>query len=275
MIAERDLARIAEFYGEDLTAALRTEWRTYGEQTRFELRKDVLVVREPEVPKHYETNSYWLLRPQSRSLEEWLAAYREDFPPETHGHVVMIMLENQTTERLLEEAPRHGLSTMKFDFMRLANPPEEVKLREGYRIRSYDPLAEVEQSIAYALKAFAHEDWFRPEHCPNLTRIAAERYRELGVHALTVSPEGSDRMCAKMGVFFEGARARLQAVSTLPEFYRQGFCKALLSHTARFALERAEDLLLLTERDSAAQGIYRRMGFETLAQGMSQIHLFP
>ena len=76
------------------------------------------------------------------------------------------------------------------------------------------------------------------------------------------------RLVASLGLIAGEGLGRYQAVQTHPDFRRRGLCARLVVEAARDAAERlgVEQLVLVADRGSAAERIYRSCGFEGTEQ---------
>ncbi|MBA2666709.1 MAG: GNAT family N-acetyltransferase [Trueperaceae bacterium] len=108
-----------------------------------------------------------------------------------------------------------------------------------------------------------------PAHERFITRLMAAYRRVVDAgHGVWWGAFDGDALVANLGVFKVGELARYQAVVTDPEYRRRGVASTLVHHAAEAArtVWGSELLLLETEPEGPALGLYERLGFAPIEQ---------
>lgn len=73
------------------------------------------------------------------------------------------------------------------------------------------------------------------------------------------------RIVGDLGLFFDDENARFQQVGTIEDARNQGVCQSLVSFSGNYCLNklRMKSLTIVAEKGSAANYIYKKLGFKT------------
>jgi GNAT superfamily N-acetyltransferase len=230
------------------------------------------VVRQPDYPGYWYGNCLILAAPPAPGdLGRWLAVWRDELGGVPGLRKIVLCSEQPEREvpaGLPEAAAEAGLelevnSILVLDRLHPHPAPEGVVIAP---VREDEWAALVELDVAHS-----------PE--PPFRRWRMGEYRRLVERgtgrwwAARVDGE----IVASAGLFAGGGLARYQHVLTHRDFRRRGIAAALVSAMAadHLAAGGSGPVLIVADRDSSAERIYRRIGFTHAATGLDLLGDLP
>lgn len=228
-----------------------------------EERPGHLVVRSPANPLHHWGN--FILVTDATALDEverWVGVFEEAFPGAAHRAIGLV--EPPTDENAWSEL---GLVVEHDDVLATDTVLEPTEVPQGYLVKEIADAIEWEQSAGLHIREFAGQD-------PREARFErkATRSRSAMVQAGRAAWFGAfhgDRLVAELGIVDCGdGVARYQSVVTGAEHRRRGLAGHLLGVAAAWAADRgARTWVIVAERDTDADRLYRSRGFSSVAGG--------
>jgi GNAT superfamily N-acetyltransferase len=237
--------------------ALLTDLGVLASRARITVRRDYIVVETPDQPGWTDGNFLVL---QQRAAPGELAQWCQRFQDELGARRAVSLRCDDAGGKLADEAELRsaGFSLdlhqlMVADEVR-AQAPSPLPTRE-IAPHELDATCELAWQISdrhdEAYRAFlaAHARWLA-------STVADGRARFVGAFDGTT-------LVASLGVFPIGTIARYQQVQTHPSYRRRGLAGTLLAQAAGLCTG-VERFAILAELDSAAAGMYGRVGFRAV-----------
>jgi GNAT superfamily N-acetyltransferase len=215
-----------------------------------------LVVRTPDLPS-FRWGNFLLLpeMPATDRIEYWLDRFAQAFPG---ANYVAFGIDVTQYSAL----PDVGLTLSRDTVMTTATTPvpphpnTDVEYRELRSDADWDALFELRVAIDGSASA---------EHREFLWgRVVAHRRLVRDGTAAWLGAFDGGRLIAGLGIALAGRGiARYQNVGTHPDHRRRGLAASLVARAGAIALREfgAESLVIAAEADSAAERIYRSLGF--------------
>lgn len=233
-----------------------------------EEREGYLVVRTPANPTYHWGNCLILDRaPEPGSLASWVATF--DREHRGAGHVA-IGIDDPATSIDATEAAAARLEAER-DVVLTASTLEAPAEIDGIELRALDTGRDEAWADLVTMEVGSYDGPDPDGHALFLTRRYAG-HRQLvetgrGAWFAAYLPDG--RPVSSLGVFaVSDGLARYQDVMTDVGHRRRGIAAALLRYAGRWALDRDDvrSLVIVADPEGPAIGVYRRAGFEVLAE---------
>lgn len=239
--------------------ALRTEVLAGTGLTTFDDRGDHVVKRTPSMPDFWDGNAV-ILRDQGLGVSEGLTRFAAAFPDASHISLCWdgpTPMGAQLTDTDLEPDISHVL--------KLDAPMAKAPHVPNIQFRPFLRPEDWEQSLDLALEIGVEEGFDPTPHRPYLHRRIAGRRQQVDAGlGLWFGGFDGDLLVGQLGLFLDQTLARYQDVETRKGHRRRGIARRLLSMAHLWQLDRAPDatLVILVDPDSAAERLYRRVGFQ-------------
>ena len=230
-------------------------------------RGDYLVVRTPSNPTFYWGNFLLFRRPPDKGDER---RWRKLFADEV-GHPPRIRHEafgwdSPDGERgLVQPFLDAGFTLVTSRVLGAQRPKPPEHRISGVVVRPLGEESEWEQALSLQLLC-------NVDHEPAGYRVFRQR-QMARYRAMDGDGRGhwfgafvDDAMVADLGVFHDGDLARFQSVETHPEFRRRGIAGTLVYEASKFmvSLYPTMTLVIVADEGSAAERLYRSLGFQPL-----------
>jgi ribosomal protein S18 acetylase RimI-like enzyme len=223
-----------------------------------------VLVRTPDNPGfHWGNFLLWPGPPGRGDLEEWIAAFAEEFPDTTH---VTLGIDGTEIPERHDPPSSIGLEADLSVVMTAVRPPEAGVVLGAPTVRPLRSEDDWSQELLLRCVLDGEEEQpLPPGHHDFLERSTREARRMVHEgHAEYLGAFIGERLCAVVGVASDGQGvARYQNVGTHPEFRRRGFASLLLARVGSVALDDfgARQLVIVADQDGPAAGLYRSLGF--------------
>ena len=252
--------------------ALTTELGLAATRGRITDRGDYLVVETPDDPIYYFGN-YLVLphAPQVGEVAFWTRRFAEEFDDTPGIKHVAFRWDGITGDTGAVQELRDAGFTIEVDAVLVADEVQHVE--SAYEIRTLTP----DEIPETGDLAWAVSDWHDEQNRAFLDRRASWQQR-LVARGLAKfwGAFDADELGGSLGLVPLGSVARYQDVVVRAEYRRRGLASALLSASARDALESGADRVVIVaiENGDAAR-LYARLGFSLLERTVSACRYPP
>ena len=243
------------------------QWQSVGLQTDLELaatrgsvidRDDYSVVVTPDDPSYFTGNQLVLpAAPQVGEVAYWTRKFAAELGHDREIRHVALRWDGITgdvgAKSELEAAGFVLDTSVVMSATRAISAPSAMFELRPLAVREMPATAE----LAYAI-GDRHDETMRTF----LARRAAWQQTLVGAgKAMWWGAFDRDTLVASLGLVALGTRARYQDVQTASTHRERGIASALLVAAANALLPSVTSLVIVAERDSAAQRVYTRAGF--------------
>ncbi len=235
---------------------------------------DYVVTQSRGYPNWYQANMMELRVSRGRSLGDWERLFNSHFDRRLYQHL-MLYIPERAAFALLEDEINELLSTHRRCSPTLiveritwmfANRARHFILPTGMEVCRIASEEEFQDLIEFGVEEAAGAHWFTSKaDVRAFIESRLESTDRIGVIWYRLSHQGDRRILARLGLFEHDGICRLQSVGTLKQFRRRGFGSALVNYAIGEAHRRGSSgLVLSVEAESAAQSMYRHVGFRDL-----------
>lgn len=244
---------------------------------RVQDKGDYYLITTPANPTFHWGN-YLLFKspPTECSYSEWIKIHEQEFGP-TPGHIALGW--DSEARGNISEFEARGFTLNDGIVLRLAELPTPPAINSNLEIRELssdlDWQTVVDQQVADGFDGIS-EASFREFKLLQMALYRKSQNRGLG-HWWGAFLD--HELVGSTGLFFDRKKrlGRFQQVHTVASHRRQGVCTTLVSTAARqaFTREKINELIIVTDVDSAPEQLYRSVGFQRLGPQFGLCKTFP
>jgi len=254
-----------------LSAVRGSERRVMSSICTFENHGAYEVFKSEEFPKFYAGNGIAILQPSNDDIVHWVAVFHRHFSATQFRHLTLCFAEDAWRDALAEQAEQAGFSQsievpLAAPAERLAgdgeNEPSTTTTRLLHSPTDMQALYRLHLDESRDLDWFIDDDDFKGLFAKTLA--VSER---VGITWLGIDAPHGDGLISALGYFDHTGVCRLQEIITAEPFRRKGLATRLIRDAATRATARGIGAVgLITELDSEAHSLYRRLGFVDLGR---------